>query len=58
MKGFKFQITVIVLLCKYKQNGEIEYAPIYFNAATKTVINSDKYDLDKSFQEILYIIDN
>ena len=29
-----------------------------FNSATKTVINSDKYDLVKSFQEILYRIDN
>ena len=25
---------------------------------TKTVINSDKYDLDKRFQENLYAIDN
>ena len=38
--------------------GDIEYPPVYFNSATKTVINSDKYGLDKSFQEILYIIDN
>ena len=29
----------------------------YVNSATKTVINS-KYHLDKSFQEILYRIDN
>ena len=58
MKGFKYQITVTVLLCKYKIYGDIEYAPVYFNSATKTVINSDKYDLDKSFQEILYRIDN
>ena len=36
----------------------IKYAPVYFNSATKTVINSEKYDLDKSFQEILYRIDN
>ena len=28
------------------------------NSATKTVINSDKYDVDKSFQEILYRINN
>ena len=41
-----------------KINGGIEYAPVYFNSATKTVINSDKYDFDKSFQEILYRIDN
>ena len=47
-----------VLLCKPKQNGDIEYAPAYFDSATKTVINSDKYHLDKSLQEILYIIDN
>ena len=46
------------MLCKRKQNGDIEYAPVYFNYATKTIINSDKYDLDKSFQENLYRIDN
>ena len=27
-------------------------------SATKTVINSDKYDLDKSFQKVFYRIDN
>ena len=58
MKGFKYQITVKVLLYKHKINRYIEYAPVYFNYVTKTVINSDKYDLDKSFQEILYRIDN
>ena len=58
MKGFEYQITVKVLLCKHKINEDIEYAPVYFNSATNTVINSDKYDLDKSFQEILYRIDN
>ena len=50
LKGFKYQITVTVLLHKHKENGDIEYAPVYFNSATKTVINFDKYDLDKSFQ--------
>ena len=58
MKSFKYQTTVTVLLCKQKINGDIEYAPVYFNSATKTVINSDKYGLHKSFQEILYKIDN
>ena len=58
MKGFKYQITVTVLLCKHKQNEDIEYAPVYFNSATKTVINSHKYELDKCFEEILYSIDN
>ena len=36
----------------------MEYGPVYFNSASKAVINSDKYDLDKSFQKILYRIDN
>ena len=34
------------------------YAPVCFNSATKTVINSDKYDLEKLFQEILWRLDN
>ena len=42
MKGFKYQITVVVLLYKHKINGDIKYVPVYFNSATKTVINSDK----------------
>ena len=48
-KGFKYQITVKVLLKKYKLNGEIEFAPVYFNSLTKTVINH-KFRLEKSFQ--------
>ena len=43
-RGFKYQITVKVLLKKYKPNGEIEFTPVYFNSSTKTVINkSYKY---------------
>ena len=57
MEGFKYQITEKVLLSKDKGNEDIEYAPVYFNFATKTVINSE-FSLDKSFQEILYRIDN
>ena len=30
-KGYKYQITVKVLLKKWKLNGEIEYALLYFN---------------------------
>ena len=56
IKGFKYQITVKVLLKKYKPNGEIEFAPIYFNSVTKLIINH-RYKLNKSFQEILYRID-
>ena len=56
-KGFKYQITVKVLLKKYKPlNEEIEFTPVYFNSSTKTIINH-KYKLDQSFQEILYRID-
>ena len=55
-KGFKYQITVKVLLKKYKSNGEIEFAPVYFSSSKKTIINH-KYKLDQSFQETLYRID-
>ena len=55
-KDFKYQITVKVLLNKYKLRGEIEFAPVYFNSVTKIVINH-KFRLENSFQEILYIID-
>ena len=55
-KGFKYQITVKVLLKKYKLNGEIEFAPVYFNSVTKTVINH-RFTLENSFQEVLYMID-
>ena len=35
IKGFKYQITVKVLLKKYKPNREIEFAPVYFNSVNK-----------------------
>ena len=54
--GFKYQITVKVLLKKYKLNEEIEFVPVYFNSVTKTVINH-RLRLGNSFQEILYITD-
>ena len=57
IKGFKYQITVKVLLRKHREYGDIEFAPVYFNSTTKTVNNS-KYDLDKYFQEMFYGIDN
>ena len=28
-KGFKYQITVKILLKKYKPNGEIEFTPVF-----------------------------
>ena len=54
-KGFKYQIAVKVLLKKYKLIEEIEFAPVYFNSMTKTVINH-RFRLENSFQEILYMI--
>ena len=39
LKVFKYQIPVIVLLRKYKENGGIKISPIYFNFTTKTVID-------------------
>ena len=54
-KGFKYHITLKVMLKKYKST-EIEFAPVYFNSTTKTVINH-RFRLENSFQEILYMID-
>ena len=56
IKGFKCQITVAVLLSKDKINEDIEYSSVYFNSTSKPVINSDKCDLDKSFEDVLYSI--
>ena len=56
LKGFKYQITVEVLLEKYKLNREIEFRTVYFNSVTKTVTNHG-FRLEKSFKEILYMID-
>ena len=55
-KCFKYQITVKDLSRKCKLNGEIEFAPVYFNSVAKTVINH-RFKLENVFQEILYIID-
>ena len=55
-KGFKYQITAKVLLKKYKLNGEIEFAPVYFNSTTKTVTHH-RFRLENYFQEILYMTD-
>ena len=44
------------MLNKYKLNEETEFAPVYFNSFTKTVI-SHKFRVENSFQEILHMID-
>ena len=48
--GFKYQITLKVLLKKYKPNGEIEFAPVYFNSVTKTGINY-RFRLENYFKK-------
>ena len=55
-KGFKYHVIVKILLKKYKLNGEIGFAPVYFNLTRKTVIRH-KFSLENSFQEILYMTD-
>ena len=55
-KDFKYQITVKILLKKYKPNEEIKFTPVYFNSSTKTIINN-WFKLEYAFQEILYRID-
>ena len=57
IKGFKYEITLDVLLSKIKSDENIEYSPVSFNSTTKTVI-INKFGLNQSFQEILYRIDN
>ena len=37
-------------------NGEIEFAPVYFNSVTKRVVNH-RFRLESSFQNILQMID-
>ena len=49
MKDFTYQIKMKALSRIYKGNAEKEFAPVYSNSATKTVINSE-YNLDKCFQ--------
>ena len=46
-KGFQYQITLKVMLKKYKIT-EIEFAPVYFSSITKTVINH-KFSLGNAF---------
>ena len=55
-KGFKYQITLKVMLKKFRPNREIEFRPVYFNSTTKPV--NSKFSLENAFQDILYRIDN
>ena len=51
LKGFKYQITLKVLLSKVKSSFEVEYSPVYFISSTKIVINSNKFKLDDCFKK-------
>ena len=57
MKGFYHQVPMKVLLSKQKENGDIKLTIVYLDSTAKTVIASE-YDLNKSFQKILYRLDN
>ena len=56
-KGCKYQITLNITSKKTSQKQKLNFTPVYLNSTTKTVINH-KLCLDKSFQEILYRIEN
>ena len=51
--GFKYRITVKVLLKKCKLNGEIKFGPVYFNSVTKTVI-SHRFRLESKIFKKFY----
>ena len=57
MKGFKYQVTLQVLLSKVKSIGFIECSTVYFIFLTKTVIGK-KYHLNESFNEIIFRLEN
>ena len=57
LKGFKYQITLCVLLGKVKSGNLVEYRAVYFNSLTKTVIG-DKFFLDQFFNEIIFRLES
>ena len=58
MKGFKYRITLCVLLRKVKISSDfIEYSTIYLNSLTKTVTGK-KYYLNECFNEIIFRLEN
>ena len=63
MKGFKYQITLKVLLHKVKNRNLIEYSTVCLNSLTKTVIggntlHSNKYFLGECFNETIFRLQN
>ena len=49
IKGFKYKIVLKALWRKQKEIRDTEFRTVYFNSATKTAIDLDKYGLNKSF---------
>ena len=51
-------MKVKVYLSKQKENGDREFTTVYFNSTAETVTNLNDYGLNKSFQQVLYRLDN
>ena len=49
MEGFKYHITLKVLLSKQTQNGDTKFSTVYRNCTAKTVFNTNKHGLNKYF---------
>ena len=58
IKGFKYQMTMKILLSKEKENRATEFATVYFTSTAKIVVDFKKHGIDKFFQEPLYRINN
>ena len=54
--GFKYVLSTIIILKKRANNNGHTYSTVYFNSLAKVVINQ-RYHLNKSFEEILNLLD-
>ena len=54
--GFKYVLSTIIILKKRANNNGHTYSTVYFNSLAKVVINQ-RYHLNKSFKEILNLLD-
>ena len=55
-KGFKYIISVKIILQKGTNDNEFDPKTLHFNSLVKTVINQ-RYRLNDSFEEILNLLD-
>ena len=55
-RGFKYIISVKIILKKQINDNEFDPKTLYFNSLIKTVINR-RYHLNDSFEEILNLLD-